>query len=267
VRSRGYDLVHLHEPMLPAVCLTAIESARVPLVGTFHMARQALLWYRVFGPVVRRAATRLTARIAVSPASRDYAARALPGVYEVIPNGIDYEALAAVDSSGRRGTNVIFVGRPEPRKGLPVLLEAFRRLPGDAELVLVGPTGDFGPRIRALGHVDRKRLREELGRADVLCAPSLRGESFGVVLAEGMAAGLPVVASRISGYAPVLPESSGLLVDPGDAEALAGALACLLEDDELRLRLGQAGRREAARYAWPRVAQRVLETYSRVLSG
>jgi phosphatidylinositol alpha-mannosyltransferase len=251
--------------MLPAVCLTAIETSRAPLVGTFHMARQALLWYRVFGPVVRRAAGRLAARIAVSPVSRDYVARALPGEYELIPNGIDYAALAAIDSTERRGGRILFVGRPEPRKGLPVLLEAFRSLGPGAELVLVGPSGDFGPRVHALGRVEPGRLREELARADVLCAPSLRGESFGVVLAEGMAACVPVVASGIRGYEAVLPESCGRLVPPGDAAALEGALTELLEDDKLRARLGEHGRQEAARYAWPLVARRVLDTYEGAL--
>ena len=265
MRSRRHDLVHLHEPMLPAVCLTATETSRAPLVGTFHMARQALLWYRVFGPVVRRAAGRLAVRIAVSPASRDYVARALPGAYELIPNGIDYDTLAAIDSTARSGGRILFVGRPEPRKGLPVVLEAFRSLGRDTELVLVGPSGDFGPRVQALGRVGAGRLREELARADVLCAPSLGGESFGVVLAEGMAAGLPVVASRIRGYEAVLPESCGRLVAPGDASALSGALAELLGDGGLRNRLGENGRREAARYAWPEVARQVLAVYRRTL--
>jgi phosphatidyl-myo-inositol alpha-mannosyltransferase len=261
----GYDVVHVHEPMLPAVCLTAVAAARGPVVATFHMSRGELLWYRVFAPVVRAAARRLAARIAVSRAACAYVARALPGRYDVIPNGIDYDALAALEP-GRGGGRVLFVGRPEPRKGLPVLLEAFRRLPGEPELVLVGPSGGFGSRTRALGRVGEEELRHELARADVLCAPSLRGESFGVVLAEAMAAGLPVVASRIDGYVDVLPASAGRLVAPGDADALAAALAELLGDDELRARLGRAGREAAAQYAWPRVAQRVLGVYERVLS-
>jgi phosphatidylinositol alpha-mannosyltransferase len=263
VRRRGYDVVHLHEPMLPAVCLTAIAAARVPLVGTFHMFREELLWYRVFRRVVRAAAARLAARIAVSPASREYAARTVPGPWDVIPNGIDYDALARLRGE-RTGRRILFVGRAEPRKGLPVLVEAFRRLGHDAELVLVGPRGDFGVRVRALGRVDGVELRRQLASSDVLCAPSLGGESFGVVLAEGMAAGLPVVASRIPGYEAVLPDSCGRLVAPGDAGALAAALDELLGDADERRQLGEAGRSEAARYAWPRVAEQVFAVYERV---
>jgi phosphatidylinositol alpha-mannosyltransferase len=266
VRRRGYDVVHLHEPMLPAVGLTALTAARVPVVATFHMFRRELLWYAVFAPVVRAAARRLDARVAVSGAAAAYAGRTVPGPIEVIPNGIDYDRLAVL-AGDRRGHRVVFVGRPEPRKGLDVLLEAFRRLPDDAELVLVGPDRPDGGRVRALGRVGDDELHRELADADVLCAPSLGGESFGVVLAEGMAAGLPVVASRIPGYVDVLPETCGRLVPPGDPEALAAALGELLADAELRSRLGEAGRREAARFAWPRVAERVRAVYERAVAG
>jgi phosphatidylinositol alpha-mannosyltransferase len=266
VRRRGYDVVHVHEPMLPSVGLTALTAARVPVVATFHMFRRELLWYAVFAPVVRTAARRLDARLAVSAPAAAYAGRALPGPIEVIPNGIDYDRLASL-AGDRRGRRVLFVGRPEPRKGLHVLLDAFRRLPDDAELVLVGPERAEGDRVRALGRVDDHELRRQLADADVLCAPSLGGESFGVVLAEGMAAGLPVVASRIPGYVEVLPETCGRLVPPGDPGGLATALSELLADEDLRRRLGEAGRREAARFAWPRVAEQVLAVYERAVAG
>jgi phosphatidyl-myo-inositol alpha-mannosyltransferase len=265
VRGRGYDLVHLHEPMLPAACLTAIAAARVPLVGTFHMFRSELLWYRVFRSVVRAAAAKLDARIAVSGAARSYAERTVPGRWDVIPNGIDYDELAVL-AGERTGRRILFVGRPEPRKGLPVLLDAFRRLGDSAELVLVGPTGEYGERVRALGRVGAPELRRQLAGADLLCAPSLHGESFGVVLAEGMAAGVPVVASSIAGYRDVLSEDAGRLVAPGDPDALAAALRSLLADADERRRLGEAGRREAARFAWPRVSEQVLGVYERALA-
>ena len=263
--GRGYDVVHVHEPMLPSVGLTALAAARAPVVGTFHMFRQALLWYSVFRPVVRGAARRLDARIAVSEAARDYAARALPGEYTVIPNGIDFEALAAVPNE-RRGGRILFVGRPEPRKGLPVLLEAFRRLGPDAELVLVGPKGDFGARVRALGRIGDEELRHELGQADVVCAPSRGSESFGVVLLEAMAAGATVVATRIRGYADLVGDAA-LLVQPGDADALAAALREALADDRLRRTLAARGREVAKRFAWPTVAREVASVYEAVLGA
>jgi phosphatidyl-myo-inositol alpha-mannosyltransferase len=265
LRRRGYDVVHVHEPMLPSVGLTALAAARAPVVGTFHMFRQALLWYSVFRPVVRAAARQLDSRIAVSEAARDYAARALPGEYVVIPNGIDFEALAAVPNE-RRGGRILFVGRPEPRKGLPVLLEAFHRLGSDAELVLVGPRGEFGARIHALGRIGDEELRRELGRADVVCAPSLGSESFGVVLVEAMAAGATVVATRIRGYADLVGDAA-LLVPPGDADALDGALREALADDRLRRTLAARGREVAVRFAWPTVAREVIAVYGAVLGA
>jgi phosphatidyl-myo-inositol alpha-mannosyltransferase len=232
-------------------------------VATAHMYRRALLWYAVFAPVVRLAVRRVDALVAVSPAAAEYVRRGTGRVAEVIPNGIDHSALSSLDAGGRSGNRVLFVGRDEPRKGLRVLLEAVERLPGKPELELVGPAG-FGGRVRALGRVDDDELRRRLAAADVLVAPSLGGESFGVVLLEAMAAGLPVVASDIPGYRDVLPPEAGRLVATGDATALAAALTELLADAELRHRVGEAGRRAAAAYAWPRIAARVLEVYERV---
>jgi phosphatidylinositol alpha-mannosyltransferase len=265
IRGGGYDVVHLHEPMLPAVCLTALVAARAPLVATFHMFRQELLWYRVFRPLVRVASSRLAVRVAVSDAARSYVARALPGRYDVIPNGIDHAALSVLEGE-RRGRRILFVGRPERRKGLPVLLDAFARLGREAELVLVGPAGSYGRGVHALGRVDAAELRRQLADADVLCAPSLRGESFGLVLAEAMAAGLPVVASAIPGYVDVVPETVGRLVEPGNAEAIATALRQLLDDEPLRRALGERGREVAKRYAWPAIAEQVHAVYERALA-
>jgi phosphatidylinositol alpha-mannosyltransferase len=266
VRGRGYDVVHLHEPFLPATCLTALLAARAPVVATAHMYRRALLWYAVFAPVVRPAARRIDALLAVSPAAAAYVRRGTGRTVEVVPNGIDHAALAAL-APERRGGRILFVGRDEPRKGVSVVLDAFGRLSGEPELVLVGPGGRRGERVRALGHVSDDALRAELARADVLAAPSVGGESFGIVLVEAMAAGLPVVASDIAGYRAVLPTTAGRLVPPGDAAALAAALEELLADPGLRARLGEAGRRESERYAWPRVAERTLAVYERVLAA
>jgi phosphatidyl-myo-inositol alpha-mannosyltransferase len=276
VRTRGYDLVHLHEPMLPHACFTALQSARVPVVGTFHMLNVSERWYRLFGPVVRRAARRLHARIAVSEAAREFVSRSLPGDYRLIPNGIDVSDYAA--STNGTGGRVLFVGRPEPRKGLPVLLEAFGLLPGNPELELVGvsPTDLSGlangaprralERVHAHGLVPDAMRRELLCRADVLCAPSLAGESFGLVVLEGMAAGLPVVASAIPGYRDLLPPEAGTLVPPGDARALAAALERLLADAGLRRRLGENGRWAAARYDWSVVAEEIVSVYELALA-
>ena len=186
----------------------------------------------------------------------------------MIPNGIDVDAYRAA-RNGSGGGRIVFVGRPEPRKGLSVLLRAFERLPAGATLDLVGVSPDeVAPRdrLRAHGRVSDGERARLLAEADVLCAPSLGGESFGVVLVEGMAAGLPVVATLIPGYAAVVPPDAGRLVPPGDDAALAGALAELLADSALRARLGEAGRREAARYDWGRVGDEIASVYAEVLA-
>jgi phosphatidylinositol alpha-mannosyltransferase len=262
VRSKRFDVVHVHEPMLPAAGTTAVWAARVPVVGTFHMVGRRPFWYRVWRPVVVPTAARLAARIAVSAAARDFVAQVLRGPYDLVPNAIDTGAFGAGE---RRGRRIAFVGRDEERKGLPVLLAALERLPDDVTLDLVGVNGDRGPRVRAHGRASDEQRRAVLAGADVLCAPSLGGESFGVVLLEAMAAGLPVVASDLPGYSAVLPPDCRRLVPPGDAGALATALRELLDDEALRARLGGAGRRAVRRYDWDVVVDDVISVYERVL--
>ncbi|MDW8337626.1 MAG: glycosyltransferase family 4 protein [Thermoleophilia bacterium] len=276
VRVPRYDLVHVHEPMIPAVSLTALLRACAPLVGTFHMYAATPRWYRVFAPLCRWALRRLDARIAVSEAARWHVARTCPGEYRIIPNGIDVRGFAVSEHPPGRA-QVVFLGRAEPRKGLGVLLEAFARLPAHARLDLVGVSEhelrrvaaslppEVRSRIRAHGYLDDDARARVLAEVDVLCAPSLHGESFGMVLVEAMAAGVPVVASRVPGYVDVLPESCGRLVPPGDPRALAEAVEALLADPELRRALGSAGRSAAARYDWSVVGAAILDVYDDVL--
>jgi phosphatidylinositol alpha-mannosyltransferase len=277
VRRRGYDLVHVHEPMIPLVSLTAVVAAQAPVVGTFHMYAAARRWYRPFAPLARSVISRLAARVAVSELAAWHVRRVVPGDYRVIPNGVDVGSLAAV-ASERDGNRILYLGRAEPRKGLEVLLAAFSRLPGHAELDLVGVSArELGrlvrlpPPVRARIHAHGTLPTEErnrlLGRADVLCVPSLQGESFGIVLVEGMAAGVPVVASAVPGYRLVLPEEAGVLVPPGEPGALAGALRRLLDDPGLRAQLGRHGREAAWRYDWSRVASEIVAVYEDVLGA
>lgn len=277
VRAGGYDLVHLHEPMVPAVCLSALLAARVPMVATFHKSAPGSRWYVPFGPLARASLERVAARIAVSRAARDHVAGACPAEYRIIPNGIDL-ATAAVPPGERNGTRLLFVGRPERRKGLAVLLAALARLPPRVTLDLVG-VGDgraralcrrlpeLAGRVRAHGVVPEAERLRLLASADLLCAPSLQGESFGLVLVEAMAAGVPVVASDIPGYADVLRTTCGLLVPPGDERALAAAIAALLGDEGRRRRLGSAGREMARRYDWAVIGDEVAAVYREALAG
>jgi len=276
VRAGGFDLVHLHEPMLPHASFFALQSARVPVVGTFHMLCASDRWYRLFGPVVRRSARRLRARIAVSRAARDFVSGVLPGDYHVIPNALHVAEYRA--GTPPRGGRLLYIGRAEPRKGLPVLLRAFEGLGSDVRLDLAGVTpaevallaDGIAPetftRVRALGRVSDDERRELLASASVLCVPSLGSESFGLVLVEGMAAGVPVVASNIAGYRDVLPRVAGRLVPPGEPDALTAALRELLADAALRARLGDAGQAAARRYDWSVVGDEIVRVYEQALA-
>ena len=275
-----FDLVHVHEPTIPSVGASAAMVATVPVVGTFHAAGGASSYYRRWRPLAARILASVTVCIAVSEAARSCVAEHFPAEYRVIPNGIDLDFYAGARKGPTVRGRILFVGRPEPRKGLGTLVEAFRelrkRLPWTS-LVLVGPTLQelhalkLGPPlaspeafagIEALGRLSEEEKLEQMQRAEILCAPSLGGESFGIVLAEALAAGLPVVASDIPGYRAVLADGSvGVLVPPGDCFALEKALFSVLEDCELQQHLSQVGPDQVERYSWDWVVVQVLEAY------
>jgi phosphatidylinositol alpha-mannosyltransferase len=275
LRAGDYDVVHVHEPTAPLVSWVGTDRARLPLVGTFHAYNEhrfSNAIARLIG--ARRVFNHLQVRVAVSEAAAWSGRRFYGGRYRVIPNGVSLDPERAARGAARpRGEQlkIVFVGQAVDRKGLPLLLRAFEALREHipTQLTVVGPSHDElaplmvdGRDVRVLGKVDDATKWRELEEADVLCAPSLRGESFGMVLTEAFAAGTPVVASDIAGYRDVVSDGEdGLLVPPGDAQALAEALRELYCEPDHRAELAQGAVRKVQRYAWPRVAEQLMEAY------
>jgi phosphatidylinositol alpha-mannosyltransferase len=272
-----FDLLHLHEPMTPVLCVTALAVARCPVVATWH-ATGRLRWTDVGMPLWGFLMDRIDYRIAVSESARASATTYLPGDYEIIPNGITIPPESSVDG---RDNAVVFIGRSDPRKGLEVLLKAWPEVHGrtGARLRVVGipppvarltlaRLGVAEQGVDLLGVVVGEPLTHELQAAKLLAAPSLGGESFGMVLTRAFGCGTPVVASDIAGYRQVMTPEVGVAVPPGDGEALARALVGLLEDEPRRQRLGSAARvRALERFAWGQLARRLLAIYERVLAA
>lgn len=272
------DIVHAHEPLIPSVSLLALWYSAAPVVGTFHAAADNSFGYGAAKPLLGRAAMRLAARTAVSETARDLAARYFPGDYALTPNGVDVSSFADVAPADLgAGKKVVFLGRIERRKGLEVLIQAMTRLRDlEAEVVVAG-SGPEERRLRALarellvparflgrvGEADKAAL---LARADVYCAPGLRGESFGIVLVEAMAAGAPVVCSALPGFKAVA-GGAAVLVEAGEAGFLADALRRVLTDGGLEEKLRKASRRTAAGFDWSRLVGNVEGIYERAIIG
>jgi phosphatidyl-myo-inositol alpha-mannosyltransferase len=280
LRTGGYDVVHIHEPVAPLGGWITTQLTDLPLVGTFHSFSEGRVPNGLANLMgARRVLNRLHVRIAVSEAAAWTGRRFFGGRYTVIPNGVhvDDEVLArAGEKSPSERLRIVFVGQAVERKGLPLLLRSFEALRDHipTELTVIGPTAEeLAPLmlddrdVRVLGKVDDARKREELERADVLCAPSLRGESFGMVLTEAFAAGTPVVASDIAGYRDVVRNGvDGMLVPPGDPQALAEALRDFYDEPERRRDMARAAAAEVQRFAWPAVADQVMAAYEEAVA-
>jgi phosphatidylinositol alpha-mannosyltransferase len=266
-----FDVIHVHEPMTPAPGVAALALARCPIVATFHACGE-LAWLKFGQHVWGFLMDRIDQRIAVSERARDSAARYFPGDYDLIPNGVLVPERA---EPGGREEQIVFVGRQEPRKGLQMLLRAWpeiRRRTG-TRLRVIGAdplavrllfarlrVSDEG--VDVLGFLSQDELTAELLAAKALVAPSLGGESFGMVLTRAFACATPVVASDISGYRGVMEPEAGLLVPPGDPAALADTVVALLGDERRREQLGRSARAIAVEhYSWDTIAQRLVEIY------
>jgi phosphatidylinositol alpha-mannosyltransferase len=279
LRRGDYDVVHIHEPLVPLVGWNAVLGSRTPVVGTFHAYSTKAVPNHIASALgARRVFNRLSARIAVSEAAAWTGRRWFGGRYEVIPNGVDVDAAIYRPDKSDEEMRIVCIGRTDERKGVPILLTAFAALiehvPArlsiigidDEELGRYYLDDETRSRVDALGKVSGQRLWEEVGDADVLCAPSLAGESFGMVLLEALASGTPPIASRIAGYSDVITDGvDGILVPPADAQALAEELQRLWHEPERLAAIGEAARQSAQRYAWPHVADRVSEVYERAI--
>ena len=281
-----FDVIHLHEPLTPLLPYMVLTNSNSVNVATFHAARETNHWYSVLKPYLSFMLSRLDSRICVSKPAEDVVQQYFGGTYDIIPNGIDITRYSpdvepfpwAFD--GR--PSILFVGRfNETRKGFKYLLRALplvqQQFP-DARLVVVGP-GDrakfqdvidrYGIRgVDFVGAVSPAELPRYYASCTVFASPATHGESFGLVLLEGMASGKPVVASNIPGYASVVTTNvDGLLTGPKDSASIALAIVRLLADSDLARRISEQGRITAQRYAWPVVAGEVLDVYSRSLTG
>ena len=285
LRDGHFDVVHVHEPASPSVSLLVCMIAQGPVVATYHAATTRSKWLAVVGPWARPWLERISGRIAVSDFARRVQVEHLGGDAVIIPNGVHVDAFTHGPTlpgfaRGVDGPTIGFLGRfEEPRKGLPVLLEAMRtvvrRHPGARLLVagrgdadelakLVGD--DLRPHVRLLGEISEADKAAFLRSVDVYCAPNLLGESFGVVLIEALSAGAPIVASDLDAFARVLEDgAAGVLVPRGDAAALGHALCDLLADPGRLAELSAGGPRAAAVYDWQVLARQILAVYETVV--
>ncbi len=286
LEEERFDVVHVHEPLVSFLPIQFLRFSRAVNVGTFHAARdRGAYLYSYTRRLLKGCFRRLDGKIAVSQAAARLVAPHFPGYYNIIPNGVDIERFSApcepFPSLDDGMLNLLFVGRLEKRKGLRYLLRAFALVKAarpDARLVVVGSADERQRRgydrwvresglrdVVFTGYVPLEELPRYHRSAHVFCAPNTGNESQGIILLEAMAAGLPVVASNIDGFAGVLTHGvEGLLVRPEDSDALAEALIAVSSDAGLRRAMAEKAGERAQHFSWERVARRVLSYYERL---
>ena len=275
LREEEFDLLHLHEPLVPSSSMLALIYSRCARLATFHAAREGgSLGYRLARPLLGPLARRIEVRAVVSPAALDLVERYFPGDYRTLPNGVDTDMFRpegpVLEGLGDGHFDLIFVGRAEPRKGLDVLLEAVprvREVHPEVRLLVVGAEGEEREGVVRLGRLADDLIPAAYRSAGIMISPALGWESFGIVLVEAMACGLPVVASDIPGYRCVVEDGvQGTLVSPGDPGALAAALLELIEDGGKRKAMAEAAVARAETYSWDRLVVEVEEAYGEAMN-
>lgn len=282
VREGGFDVLHIHEPLVPSLGVLACWAAKGPIVATFHASWTRSRAIAVAEPMLRSALEKISGRIAVSDAARKSLVEQFGGDTVLIPNGVTvrrYIEGEPLPGWGPDGRTLGFLGRmDEPRKGLPILLDAFSILarerpgvrlliagPGDADDVYDRVPREFHDRVSVLGMVSEADKVRVYHSVDVFCAPNTGGESFGIVLAEAMSAGAAVLASDIPAFRKVLGDGqAGALFRNGDPRSLAAEAGRLLDDPERRARLAAEARRAVWKYDWSTVARDVVRVYETV---
>jgi phosphatidyl-myo-inositol alpha-mannosyltransferase len=273
------DVVHAHEAFLPASLAAILRRPRnTAVVGTFHAAAERFWPYAIAAPLLRRvAAKRLDATTAVSPEARKLVRRYVNVDPEIVPNGVDveaYEKAEADEEALRFGKVVLLIGRVDPRKAFDVVCRAFARVARDepdAHLLVTAtpdelPEASLSDRIHCLGVVDEARKLALHRAADVVCCASTAGESFGMVVLEGLAGGSAVIASEIPGFRYAGGDVAKYAA-PGDVEDWTVALRRLLADDTERERIAARGPDHARQYDWSRIAEQSVRVYERALSA
>ncbi len=290
LKQEHFDILHIHEPLVPGLSLTALRFSNTITVGTFHafvhpkVTSTQYLAYASATPFLRPYFRRLAGRIAVSSAAYQFASHYFPADYTIIPNGVDLERfnpqVLPLPQFMDGKQNILFVGRFERRKGAKFLIRAIpqiREQHPNTRFIFVGD-GRLRPGLQRVvqqhgwkdviftGYITDNELPRYFSSAHVFCAPATGGESMGIVLLESMASGTPVVASNIPGYATVIrPGIDGLLSTPRNSEELAQATSTLLRNENLRQKFISTGLKKVHAYAWPYVAQTILNYYDQLI--
>lgn len=286
LQREHFDIIHIQGELAQSLAYFAIKYSQSRNFITFHSCHEGSIGYTLMEPLMEQYFRKIDGLIAVSTVARDSALQHFPGVYRIIPNGVDtrrfHDQVEPRPELKTDNPKILFVGRFEPRKGLKYLFQALPRIKAvfpDVTLVIVG-SGILEKYYRQLvekqlqhnvlfvGNVPREELPRYYASCDIFCSPAIGAESFGIILLEAMAAGKPIVASDIPGYRTILePGQEGVFCQPCNADDLAEKIIALLREPALRKKMGQQGRAKALQYDWSIITRQVVDYYLEVMNS
>ncbi len=253
LEEEKFDVLHFHEPWVPVVSRQILLRSGAKNIATFHAKLPDTMMSKtiekVITPYTKSIMKYLNGYTAVSEAAADYVKSITDDPVHIIPNGIHLSKVHKLDTK-RDSSTILYIGRLERRKGLKYLIKAFMQLlktVPDAKLLIAGDGPDraklelfcqqqeISDKVTFLGYIEESEKNRLLETAGLFCSPALYGESFGIVLLEAMAKGLPIVAGNNPGYVGVMQDLGAIsLVDPKDSVEFARRLQVLLTSQELR---------------------------------
>jgi phosphatidylinositol alpha-mannosyltransferase len=284
LETEKFDVLHFHEPWQPFLSRQILMRSKSVNIATFHAKIPETLMsrtiVRVVTPYTKSVLKYLHELTGVSDAAVEYVSTLTDQSITIIPNAIDLKhykpATTRPNKAADEPKTILFVGRLERRKGVKYLLQAYQLLVQEEDnvrLVIAGDgpsreklenlTDELGLRnVSFLGYVDDETKLELMQTADLVCAPAIFGESFGIVLLEAMACGAVLVAGDNSGYASVMRDTGAMsLVNPHDSVDFARRLQLLLRNEELRKVWLKWAKEYVKQFSYERIMDQYEELY------
>jgi len=282
--KENFDIIHFHEPWVPVLSRQILMRSKAINIATFHATPPSTIVSKsllnIVIPYTKSVLNYIDGYSAVSDSAAEYVLSLMDEPVTIIPNGINLEIFQPTKITKESNKKkILYLGRLEKRKAIPYLLEAYnelRKKHDDVELIIAGSgvkratleklvLTEGIPDVTFLGFIPEKQKVALIQSADLYCSPAMYGESFGIVLLEAMALGVPVVAGNNPGYASVMTDEGRIsLVNPKSGTDFVHRLELMLYNEEIRTVWKKWAKKQLPTYSFDKITKKYLTLYKTV---